>query len=147
MDASNQEAAADPEFVYDQLPDLSQPGPYAFRQEQLTFDIQATRTTLDGFSGRYTMRVDLYIPENAPAPVPLVIYTHGWGGRLSDGILDGEHLASYGFAVAVPEHIGTTDTYRSLFLAGGLGDLTSPTEYASRQQDIQSTVRVDGLLL
>lgn len=136
IDVSNQEAAADPEFAYDQLPDLSQPGPYAFRREQLTFDIQATRTTLDGFSGRYTMRVDVYIPENAPAPAPLVVYTHGWGGRLSDGMVDGEHLASYGFAVAVPEHIGTTDTYRSLFLAGGLGDLTSPTEYVSRQQDI-----------
>lgn len=136
IEASNQEAAADPEFAYNQLLDLSQPGPYTFRQAQLTFDIQAIRTTLDGFSGRYRMRVDVYIPENAPTPAPLVIYTHGWGGRLSDGAIDGEHLASYGFTVAVPEHIGTTDTYRNLFLAGGLGDLTSPTEYVSRQQDI-----------
>ncbi|WP_448597604.1 alpha/beta hydrolase [Thermoleptolyngbya sp.] len=144
IDAANQEAAADPEFAYDQLPDLSQPGPYAFRQEQLTFDIQATRTTLDGFSGRYRMRVDVYIPENAPRPSPLVIYTHGWGGRLSDGAVDGKHLAAYGFTVAVPEHIGTTDTYRSLFLAGRLGDLTSPTEYVSRQQDIWASADPAG---
>ena len=138
IDESNQKAAAEPEIAYDQLPDLSVPGPYSFRKEQLVFEIQSTRTTLDGFAGHYNLRVDLYIPEGAPEPTPLVVYTHGWGGRLSDGRIDGEHLASYGFTVAVPEHIGTTDTYRSLFLAGGLGDVTSPTEYVSRQQDILS---------
>jgi predicted dienelactone hydrolase/ABC-type amino acid transport substrate-binding protein len=136
IDESLEQAAAEPDFAYDQLPDLSEPGPYSFRKEQLVFDIQSTRTTLDGFAGHFTLRVDMYIPEGAPEPTPIVIYTHGWGGRLGDGRLDGEHLASYGFTVAVPEHIGTTDTYRSLFLAGGRGDLTSPTEYVSRQQDI-----------
>jgi predicted dienelactone hydrolase len=136
IEESRQEAAVDPALAYDQLPDLNEPGPYAFRTERLAFDIQSTRTTLNSFTGHYTLRVDMYVPEGITDPVPLVVYSHGWGGRLSDGAVSGEFLASHGFAVAVPEHIGTTDTYRSLFLVGGLGDVTSPVEYVNRPEDV-----------
>lgn len=133
---SNQEAVADPPLDYAQLPDLSQPGPYTFTQETLNIPIQAARPTLEGYSGNYTLRADLYLPQGLTEPAPIVVYSHGWGGRLGDGKYIAEHLASYGFAVAVPEHIGTTDTYRSLFLTGQLGDITNPIEYVSRQLDI-----------
>jgi len=133
---SNQEAAAEPPSDYAQLPDLSQPGPYAFTKETLSIPVQATRPTLEGYSGNYTLRADLYLPQGTTEPSPIVVYSHGWGGRLGDGRYIAEHLASHGFAVAVPEHIGTTDTYRSLFLTGQLGDITNPIEYVSRQLDI-----------
>lgn len=136
IDESHREAADDPDIPYDQLPDLSESGPYSVQQEQLVFAIQALRTTLTSFSGSYDLRVDLYLPEGASEPMPLIIYSHGWGGRLSDGQLYGQFFASHGFAVAVPEHIGTTDTYRSLFLSGGLSDVTSPVEYINRPRDI-----------
>jgi len=133
---ANQEEQTNPAFDYAQLPDLSQAGPYSFSKETLSIPVQAARPTLEGYSGNYTLQVDLYVPQGISAPAPLVIYSHGWGGRIGDGQYIAEHLASHGFAVAVPEHIGTTDTYRSLFLTGQLGDITSPIEYVSRQLDI-----------
>ncbi|NET36790.1 MAG: alpha/beta hydrolase [Cyanothece sp. SIO1E1] len=137
---ARQEALAAPELDYAQLPDLSQPGSNSFTQERLTFDIQAVRRTLDGFSGNYQLRVDLYTPDNVSEPPPLVIFSHGFGGRITDGRTIGTHLASHGLAVAVPEHIGTTDIYRTAFLEGGFGDILSPIEYISRQLDIIYTI-------
>lgn len=136
VQASNREAQADPKIDYAQLPDLSQPGPFTIEKTQFTFQVQATRPTLQGFSGSYSLVVDLYTPAGAPGPVPVAVYSHGWGGRLSDGEYIAQHLTSHGFAVAVPKHIGTSDTYRSVFLAGALGDITNPIEYLSRQTDI-----------
>ncbi len=133
---ANQEAQADPQMDYASLPDLGKPGPYPIRKEQLQFQIQAVRPTLEGFSGSYTLKVDLYLPQGAPGSLPTVVYSHGWGGRLTDGQYIAEHLTSHGFGVAVPQHIGTTDLYRAEFLAGTLGDITNPVEYLSRQYDI-----------
>ncbi len=44
----------------------------------------------------------------APGPFPLVVYSHGSGGlRYVSGFL-AEHLASHGFVVVAPDHVGNT---------------------------------------
>ncbi|MGG6292984.1 alpha/beta hydrolase [Leptolyngbya sp. AN02str] len=136
LQEAQREAANEPAIDYAQLPDLSEPGPHGYTRDRFTFDIQATRATLQGLANRYPLRVDAYVPEGVSGPVPVVVFSHGFGGRLTDGQTVAEHLTSHGFAVLVPEHVGTTDTFRSGFLQGRSGDIMSPIEYASRQLDI-----------
>lgn len=133
---AEQSAQTEPRLDYASLPDISKPGPYAVRKQQLQFQIAAGRPTLEGFSGSYTLQVEMYLPEGATGPLPTIVYSHGWGGRLGDGRYIAEHLTSHGFGVLVPQHIGSTDLYRAEFLAGTIGDITNPVEYLSRQSDI-----------
>lgn len=135
-----QERATEPRLAYAELPSLSQPGPYGYTKDQFTFEIEASRSTLRGLSSGYPLRVDVYTPDGVTGPVPVVVFSHGFGGRLSDGETIGRHLTSHGLAVVVPEHVGTTDTYRSVFLQGSFGDIMSPMEYASRPLDIIYTL-------
>jgi len=131
-----QEAATQPSIALTQLPDLRQTGTMSVIKRELTFDIQAPRPTPIGLANAYRMPVDFYLPENATQPAPLIVISHGFGGERSDNAYLAEHLASHGFAVATPEHIGSDLHYRTVYLQGALRDLLSPIEYVSRPLDI-----------
>ena len=61
--------------------------------------------------------VDLYLPQNQSA-APVVIISHGWGSAKESFAWLAQHLASHGFAVAVPQHIGSDLKFQRLFLSG-----------------------------
>jgi len=46
-------------------------------------------------------------PDVSAAPYPLIIYAHGSGGWRSEGAWSTEHLASMGFVVIAPDHLGS----------------------------------------
>jgi len=118
-----------------QLIDLRQTGSYSVSQQALQIQVSQPRYTPAGRVSTYPLDVDLYLPE-ATEPVPLVIFTHSLGSTRSDFHYLGQHLASHGIAVAVPEHLGSDRDYLQAFLRGEVRNLVEPDEYRSRKTEI-----------
>jgi predicted dienelactone hydrolase len=78
---------------------------------------------------------DLYLPRSRTRH-PIVVISHGLGSdRFSFACL-AEHLASYGFAVVVPEHSGSDSNQLAIFLAGKARDIIPPQEFVDRPIDV-----------
>ncbi|WP_413161652.1 alpha/beta hydrolase [Capilliphycus salinus ALCB114379] len=129
------EAAAEPKVDFSQLPDLRETGPYQLTKKEVSFQVRNIRQTETGLAGSYRLDVDFLIPEGLTEPVPLIISSHGFGSYKGHDSL-ARHIASYGFIVATPEHIGSSLNYREAFIRGEVDLLLSPIEYVSRPLDI-----------
>ena len=117
-------------------PDLSQQGEYLVNKRAITFSINDIRQTNKGFTGDYQLNLDIYAPESFNEPAPLVIIAHGLGSERSEFAYLAEHLASYGYIVVVPEHIGSDGSYQQAYLQGEVSVGFSPLEFYSRPRDI-----------
>jgi len=85
-----------------------------------------------------TFPLDLYLPKTeSPSPLPLVVISHGLGSDLTTFAYFAKHLASHGFAVAVPEHPGSSAHQIESLLTGLDSDVTPPEELIDRPLDIQ----------
>lgn len=80
--------------------------------------------------------VDLYLPRSS-GKVPLVVISHGLGGSRSSFDYLARHLASYGFAVAVPEHPGSNAEQIQALINGLASEVAPPEELIDRPLDIQ----------
>lgn len=113
------------------LPNFSQPGEFAF--EKITL-------TLEDRQRRRIFLTDLYIPQqqwSAIKRLPLVIISHGLGSdRITFAYL-ASHLASHGFAVAVPEHPGSSATQLQALFNGFASEVTPAKELIDRPLDIK----------
>ena len=123
-------------FDVSQLPDLRQPGSLEFTKKTITIEHRIIRQTPSGLVANYSFDVDFYLPQNNSQPAPLVIISHGFGAVKENFIYLAEHLASHGFAVAIPEHVGSNLSYRQALLQGKLNKLLSPVEYLDRPREI-----------
>lgn len=130
------EVSTSPKVDFTGLPDLSQPGPYSFSQRTLTVTNPALRQTATGLTLNYDFSADVYLPERVSAPVPVVIISHGFGAVKEDFIFLSHHLASHGYAVVVPDHVGSDLQYRQQYLNGRLNTLLSPIEFINRPKEI-----------
>ncbi|OUL25290.1 hypothetical protein BV372_28200 [Nostoc sp. T09] len=91
---SNIEATTQEPINFSQLPDLRQQGQFEAQKYTLKFfDLSRRRSLLS----------DLYIP-NVHSPAPVIVISHGLGTDSSNFRYLANHLASYGFAVVVPNH-------------------------------------------
>ncbi len=118
------------------LSDLSQPGPYKFELQTLKVTNPALRQTGAGLSVNYDFPVDVYLPQGLSQPAPIIIISHGFGAIKENFVFIAEHLASYGFVVLIPDHIGSNLSYRQTYLQGRLNTLLSPIEFLNRTQEI-----------
>lgn len=84
--------------------------------------------------------VDIYLPRSGrtplPNPIPVVVISHGLGSDRTSFTYLAQHLASYGFAVMVPEHPGSDRAQMEALLAGVAAEVAQPTEFANRPLDI-----------
>jgi predicted dienelactone hydrolase len=121
------------------LPDLTQPGPYATRRVSLTLqDPSRSDGSRPALEGHRTYPVELFLPENlaaVPGQLPIVVLSHGLGDSRTS-FLDVERLATYGFVVALPEHIGSNASQKAALLSGLDHDLLHPREFLDRPLDI-----------
>jgi predicted dienelactone hydrolase len=85
--------------------------------------------------------VDLYLPQpearEFTAAVPIVVISHGLGSDRSTYAYLAKQLASYGFAVAVPEHPGSNAEQLQALIAGTASEVTAPSEFVDRPLDIK----------
>ena len=116
--------------------DLSRLGPYAFDTETITLTRNAQRQTHLGIQSRYSFTTDTYMPQGLNAPAPVVIISHGYSDTKENFGFLGRHLASHGFVVFIPEHVGSDLRFRLNYTEGRLHTGMNPTEYISRPQEI-----------
>ena len=118
------------------LADLRQTGPFQFTRQTITVTNPAIRQTQTGLSVNYDFDSDVYLPSGLTGPTPIVIISHGFGDVKESFTFLAEHLASYGFIVVVPDHVGSDLQYREVYLQGRLNTLLSPMEFINRPQEI-----------
>jgi predicted dienelactone hydrolase len=113
-----------------ELQDLQALGP-------IQFSVQ-TMTLVDTSRNR-TYPADVYLPDlnsATSASVPVAIISHGFGASRKDFADVAQHFASYGFAVALPEHIGSDTALQQAVLQGKATQALIPTEFIDRPLDI-----------
>ena len=130
--AAEEESSRTPSYAYYFFPDLRQAGNLNFSQQTLTIS--------EGLPGR-TFPVDLYLPETSRSgQVPLIVISHGLGSDRNTFAYLAQHLASHGFAVAMPEHPGSDAEQIQALMSGLAQDVSPPQELLDRPQDIKDTL-------
>lgn len=128
-----QEAEIEPAVNAMALPDPQLTGPFNW--------VKSTFRLTDVDRNR-VFPVDLYLPQvtaNAPDdtfPAPLVVISHGLGNDRNSYAYLAKHLVSHGFAVAVPEHPGSSADQLQALLQGQASEVTEPQELLNRPLDI-----------
>lgn len=113
-------------------PDLRLPGTIAWDKYTLNLrDRQRDRK----------FPVDMYVPKTQ-SPAPLVVISHGLGSDRSSYAYLAAQLASYGFAVAVPEHPGSNASQLQALISGRASQVTEPAEFIDRPLDIKFLLTV-----
>lgn len=105
---------------------LENPGPFAWEVRSIV--IQAPQR-----DRRFP--ADIYMPLSS-APSPLIVISHGLGSDRYSFAYLAQHLASYGFAVAVPEHPGSNAEQLQALFQGTAAQVTSPEEFIDRPLDV-----------
>ena len=108
---------------------LLTPGNYQYRQQILNMNDRDRDRAFP---------VELYLPESeTKQKLPLIVISHGLGSDLTTFAYFAKHLASHGFAVAVPEHPGSSASQIEALLSGLESDVTPPIELIERPLDIK----------
>lgn len=123
------ESSNSPSTVKARSVNLLEPGSFSYRQQLLTMrDPSRDRK----------FPVDLYLPQlQSDRLLPLAIISHGLGSDRTTFEYFAGHLASHGFAVAVPEHPGSNASQIQAMLSGFANDVTPPEELVDRPLDIK----------
>lgn len=129
--SQSQLAAAQSKVDYASLAsDPLLPGPFAVVGQGLT---------LADPSRDRAYPVQLFLPQ-MPAPglekLPVIVISHGLGDTRATFYPLAQHLASYGFAVALPEHIGSNVEVKTEVLSGVGNEFFSVDEFIDRPRDV-----------
>ncbi|MEH1800547.1 alpha/beta hydrolase [Nostoc sp.] len=122
---------------FSQQQDLRSPGKFTWQKK--TFE-------LNDISRSRRLPVDVYLPtiqnsqlttqNSLSPPFPLIVISHGIASDRSTFVYLAEHLASYGFAVAVLEHPGSNAQRFQQYFAGLAGP-PDAAEFINRPLDIK----------
>jgi predicted dienelactone hydrolase len=129
---SQQAAATGSAIDVSHRPDLSQPGPWGVQQQ---------RWTLTDAQRQRQFYVDVYQPQRwRPGKAPVVVLSHGLASKPEDFSERAEHLASYGFVVALPQHPGSDYQQAVNLIQGFSGEVFLRNEFIDRPQDIRYVI-------
>lgn len=132
---SAQQTATDPPVNFAELTDLSKPGPYqVIKQRWELTDTQRNRS----------FYVDVYKPETwREGKTPVVIFSHGLASNPESFVDRSQHLASYGYVVALPQHPGSDGQQAEALKTGYSDQIFLINEFIDRPKDI--TFLIDEL--
>ncbi|MBN3908340.1 MAG: alpha/beta hydrolase [Nostoc sp. NMS1] len=129
--------AANSTVDFSKQPDLRSPGKFRWQKKSLE---------LNDISRSRRLPIDIYLPttqnsestdrDSQSPPFPLIVISHGLASDRSTFVYLAEHLASYGFAVAVLEHPGSNAKRFQQYFAG-LASSPEPEEFINRPLDIK----------
>lgn len=108
--------------------DLQEPGPLSWEMQTLT---------LNDLSRSRTFPVDVYLPQLSGRAAPVIVISHGLGSDRSSYAYLAKHLASHGFAVALPEHPGSNSEQLQALVSGLTSDAAPPSEAVDRPLDMK----------
>lgn len=115
---------------FNSLPDLRLRGPWRWQRQTIVLnDLQRNRS----------FPADIYLPQSTSqtAPAPVVVISHGLGSDRGTYAYLAQHLASYGFVVAVPEHPGSNAQQLQALISGGTSQVIEPREFIDRPLDVK----------
>lgn len=122
------------------IPDLTARGAYGFRRDSWRL-IDRSRGFVRALGRERVFPVDVYLPiarrQALPKSIPVIVISHGLGSDRGTFRYLAEHLASHGFAVAVPEHPGSNAKQLQALVDGIANEVTSPSEFVDRPLDIK----------
>ena len=125
---SSKEAANSTPVDFSKLPDLRLPGELGYIKQTLI---------LNDTSRQRQLTVDIYKPERWRAgKTPVVVASHGLNDNRQRYAKVAQHLASYGYVVAVPQHPGSDSTYFEDMLQGYHRNVFEVNEFIDRPLDI-----------
>ncbi len=128
-----EEAAINPPANYATLPDLRKPGKYEVKKQvwHLTDKSRDDRK----------FYVDVYVPQRqGTEKIPVVVFSHGLSSRPEDYATALEHLASYGYLVAAPQHPGSDTIYLQEMLQGYNRNIFDLNDFINRPKDISYVI-------
>lgn len=119
------------------MPKLTNRGRLRWTKQRLNL-VDNGRITLTGFVKPREFLADLYLPVGARSPkVPLIVISHGLGSNVTTFQYLAEHLASHGFAVALPEHTGSNTKQMQALVNGTAAEAATPSEFVDRPLDVK----------
>ncbi len=114
------------------LPDLRQPG---------ELGVEKKRWRLRDRSRDRIFEVDIYQPEKwRPGQTPVVIISHGLSSSPQNFADYAEHLATYGYVVAAPQHPGSDAQQLKNLKAGLSRQIFLTSEFVDRPKDLSYVI-------
>jgi predicted dienelactone hydrolase len=125
---TSEQANSQSPFDFNGIPDIRKPGA-----------LQTTMRTiaLNDEKRDRQLIVDLYLPQTSePFSIPVIVVSNGIGAKRDRFDDLAYHLASYGFAVAIPDHPGSNSQRQKDFYDGLYKDNFDASEYRDRPLDV-----------
>ena len=121
--------------VSSSLPDLyKKSGAISWQKKTIAF-VDTNRQSLVGSPKTRIIQTDIYLPQSQ-TPVPVIVISHGLGSDRTSLAYLAENLASYGFAVVVPQHPGSDLLQAQALLAGRTQQVFEDAELIDRPLDV-----------
>jgi predicted dienelactone hydrolase len=118
------------------IPKLYNRGKLRWSRQRLNL-VDNGRVTVSGFVKPRVFVADLYLPLARSRKLPLIVISHGLGSNLTTFQYLAEHLASHGFAVALPEHTGSNTKQMQALVSGVAAEAATPSEFVDRPLDVK----------
>lgn len=129
--SASEAAKADP-VNFANLPDLRQKG---------NLGVQQKRWHLTDQNRDRSFYVDVYQPERSRnGQTPVIVMSHGLGSRPEDFSGIAKYIASYGYLVVIPQHIGSDTQQQQAFLQGLSREIFLTDEFINRPLDISYVI-------
>jgi predicted dienelactone hydrolase len=119
---------AESSIDFSQFPNLKEPGKFSYSQQ--------TKKLRDANRQREFI-LELYLPKVPNGEkIPVIVISNGIGTKLDRYEYLAQHLASHGFAVAIPQHPDSDDKQQQAFFQGLSPQMFKTTAYINRPLDV-----------